>query len=420
MPDTLFNRLKNAWNTFRDRDPTNLSSTDLGPSSGTRPDRPRLRMGNEKSIVSSVYNQISTDVSSTIIRHVRVDEDDNYLETMNSGLNNCLSLDANIDQTGRNFIQDIVLSMFDEGCIAVVPVDTTINPSVSGSFDILSLRTAKIIEWYPKNVRLNLYNDRRGQKEDIILSKEEVVIIENPLYAVMNEPNSTLRRLIYKLNLLDAIDQQSGSGKLDLIIQLPYVVKTAARQEQAEKRRLDIEKQLAGSKYGIAYTDGTEKVTQLNRPAENNLMTQIQYLTSMLYSQLGLTEAVFAGTADEKTMKNYHNRTVGPILDSICDGFKRRFLTKTARSQGQSIKYFRNPFGLMISSDLATVVDTFSRNAIFTPNEFRSVMGYRPSKEKEASSLRNKNLNPVEPKDPNNPTGNQNGVSGDVVKGATN
>ena len=393
MPIPIVDRLKNAWNAFRDQDP-NTSSYGLGPSYSVRPDRIRLNIGTERSIIASVYTRIGLDVSSVSIQHVRLDENRRYLETIDSGLNNCLTLEANIDQSGRSFMQDVVLSMFDEGCVAIVPVDTTINPNTSGSWDVQTMRTARIIEWYPYYVRLNLYNERSGRKEDIILPKRDIAIIENPLYSVMNEPNSTLKRLIYKLNLLDAIDEQSGSGKLDLMIQLPYVVKTPARRVQAETRRKDIERQLAGSKYGIAYIDGTEKVTQLNRPAENNLMAQIEFLTSMLYSQLGLTETIFDGTADEKTMINYHNRTIEPILFAITDGLRRRFITKTGRTQGQSIEYFRDPFGLVPAKDLATIADSLTRNAILTSNEFRAVIGYKPSGDKEADTLRNKNLNP--------------------------
>lgn len=394
MAPTIFGRLANAYNAFRDRDPTNSFPYDIGMGYSTRPDRPRLTMGNERSIVSSVYTRIGIDVAAVTMQHVRLDLDGRFLGPIDSGLNNCLTLDANIDQTGRALIQDIVMSMCGEGCVAIVPVDTTSDPEQSGSYDIITLRTAKIVQWYPYHVRVNLYNERSGQKEEIVLPKRDVAIVENPLYAVMNEPNSTLQRLIRKLNILDAIDEQSGSGKLDLIIQLPYVIKTELRRQQAEQRRAAIEEQLSGSRYGIAYTDGTEKVTQLNRPAENNLMAQIQFLTTMLYSQLGLTEAIFNGTADEKTMINYHNRTVEPILSAIADSMRRRFITKTARTQGQSIAYFRNPFGLIPLTDLASASDNFSRNAILTPNEIRSVMGYPPSSDNEADTLRNKNLNP--------------------------
>lgn len=416
MAESIVDRLKHAWNAFRDRDPTNMYPYNLGPSYGIRPDRLRLNIGNERSIIASIYTRIGIDVSSISIQHVRLDENGRYIETINSGLNNCLTLEANIDQTGRSFLQDVVLSMFDEGSVAIVAVDTSINPAISGSYDILSLRTGKIVEWFPYHVKVNLYNEQTGRKEDIILAKRDVAIIENPLYSVMNEPNSTLKRLIYKLNLLDAIDTQSGSGKLDLIIQLPYVIKTTARREQAEMRRKDIETQLSGSKYGIAYTDGTERVTQLNRPAENQLMSQIEYLTRMLYGQLGLTASIFDGTADEKTMINYYKRTVEPIIAAIADGMRRRFLTKTGRSQGQSIGYFRDPFGLVPTSELATVADSFTRNAILTSNEVRAIIGYKPSDDAEADILRNKNLNP-----PGLPPGGENNLNVDQeVQGVNN
>lgn len=396
MP-TLLDRIRHGWNAFQDRDENRKSYvvTDIGSGNMYRPDRPRLRLSTERSMVLSLYNRIAIDVSAIAIQHVRLDQNGRFLEIIDSGLNNCLTLDANIDQTGRAFIQDVVMSMFDEGAVAIVPVDTTINPNISDSYDITTMRTGKITEWFPKYVRLDLYNERTSKKEDIVLPKKKVAVIENPLYSVMNEPNSTLKRLIEKLNILDAIDVQSGSGKLDLIIQLPYVVKTDARREQAEIRRKDLEAQLSGSKYGIAYTDATEKVTQLNRPAENNLMVQIEYLTSMLYGQLGLATSIFDGTADEKTMLNYHNRTVEPVLSAIVDSMRRRFITKTGRTQGQSIKYFKNPFGLISSVDLATIADTLTRNAIITSNEMRDVLGYSPSGDNEADTLRNKNLNPA-------------------------
>ena len=395
MPITFRDRLIHAWNAFRDRDPTKEYSTNLGPSYGIRPDRSRPNIGTERSIISSVHNRIALDVASIPIQHVRLDSNGRYIETVNSGLNNCLTLEANIDQTGRSFIQDVVQSMFDEGCVAIVPVDTVLNPTLSSMFDILTLRTGKITAWYPKHVRVNLYNDLRGIREDITLSKTSVAIIENPLYAVMNEPNSTFKRLVYKLSLLDAVDKQSGSGKLDLVIQLPYVIKTAVRKAQAEIRRKDISDQLANSQYGIAYTDATEKITQLNRPVVNNLMDQITYLTSMLYSQLGLTTSIFDGTADEKTMINYHKRTIEPILSAIVDSMKRIFLTKTGRTQGQSIVYFRDPFGLVPASEMATIADTFTRNAILSSNELRAIIGYKPSADKDADKLSNKNLNPT-------------------------
>ena len=388
----LTNRLQHAWNAFLNRDPTYWRAS-YGPASYYRPDKIRPTMGNERSMVSSVYNRIALDVAYIDIFHARLDDDGRYTEQISSGLNECLNLSANIDQTGKAFIQDIVMSMMDEGVVAIVPVDTTINPEKSGSFDILSMRTGKIKEWYPEHVTVELYNEKTGRKEDLLLPKNTIGIIENPLYAVMNEPNSTLQRLIRKLNLLDVIDEQSGSGKLDLIIQLPYVIKTPARKQQAEERRRDIEMQLAGSKYGIAYTDGTEKITQLNRPVENNLMKQIEYLTNMLYSQLGLTQEILNGSADEKTMLNYYNRTVEPIVSSIVDEMKRKFLTKTARTQGQSIVYFRNPFKLVPVAELAEISDKLTRNEIASSNEIRQIIGWKPSDEPGADELRNKNLN---------------------------
>lgn len=388
----LTNRLQHAWNAFLNRDPTYWRAS-YGPASYYRPDKIRPTMGNERSMVSSVYNRIALDVAYIDIFHARLDDDGRYTEQISSGLNECLNLSANIDQTGKAFIQDIVMSMMDEGVVAIVPVDTTINPEKSGSFDILSMRTGKIKEWYPEHVTVELYNEKTGMKEDVLLPKNTIGIIENPLYAVMNEPNSTLQRLIRKLNLLDVIDEQSGSGKLDLIIQLPYVIKTPARKQQAEERRRDIEMQLAGSKYGIAYTDGTEKITQLNRPVENNLMKQIEYLTNMLYSQLGLTQEILNGSADEKTMLNYYNRTIEPIVSSIVDEMKRKFLTKTARTQGQSIVYFRNPFKLVPVAELAEISDKLTRNEIASSNEIRQIIGWKPSDEPGADELRNKNLN---------------------------
>ena len=386
-------RLKHAWNAFvNNRDPT-ASYRDIGPGYSYRPDRPRLTRGNERSIITSVYNRIALDVAAIDIRHVKLDEDDRFSEIIDSGLNNCLALDANIDQTGRAFIQDAVMSMLDEGCVALVPIETTFNPQQTGSFDINTIRTGKILDWYPKHVRVSVYNERSGKREEIVLPKDTIAIIENPLYAVMNEPNSTMQRLIRKLNLLDAIDEQSGSGKLDLIIQLPYVVKTEARRQQAEARRKDIEMQLAGSKYGIAYTDGTEKVTQLNRSVDNNLMKQIEYLTSMLYSQLGITQAVLEGTADEKTMLNYYSRTIEPIIAAIVDEMKRKFLTKTARTRRQSIVFFRDPFKLVPVDDIAEIADKFTRNEIMTSNEIRQKIGMKPSKDPKADKLINSNLN---------------------------
>lgn len=377
---------------FKNRDPT-VEYYDLGVSSYSRQDRRKLYITSERSIIASIYNRISLDVAQATIQHVRLDQNGRYSETINSGLNEILSLQANIDQSNLSFMQDIVISMFDEGVVAVVPVDTTINPSISSSFEIQSMRTGRITQWFPKHVAVNLYNDNTGLLEEIIVPKSTIAIIENPLYSVMNEPNSTLKRLLRKLSILDAIDEQSGSGKLDLIIQLPYVIKSKARKEQAEQRRKDVEEQLADSKYGIAYTDGTERVTQLNRPAENNLMNQIQYLTSMLYNQLGLTEDVFNGKADESTMLNYNNRTVLPIIMTIIAEYKRKFLTKTARSQNQSIVHFKDSFSLVPATELANIADKFTRNEILSSNEVRSIIGYKPSNDPKADELRNKNIN---------------------------
>lgn len=392
MEESFGSRLRHAWNAFFNRDPT-VEYRDRGSVSYYRPDRPRFSRGNERSIVTSVFNKIAVNVSAIKIQHVRLDDNGRYLETVDSGLNTCLNVEANIDQTGRAFIQDIVMSMMDEGCVAIVPVDTTDDPTKTGSYDIHSMRTGKVLEWYPRHVKVQVYNDRTGQKEDLVLPKSTVAIIENPLYAVVNEPNSTLQRLIRKLNLLDAIDEQSGSGKLDLIIQLPYVIKTEARRQQAEDRRKDIEKQLSGSKYGIAYADGTERITQLNRPVENNLMKQIEYLTSMLFSQLGINQSVMDGTADEKTMLNYNNGTIEPIVSTIVDEMKRKFLTKTARSQRQSILFFNEPFKLVPVEKIADIADKFTRNEIMTSNEWRQIIGLKPSKDPKADQLINSNLN---------------------------
>ena len=391
----VLTRFQNAWNAFLGRDPT-LYRMSWGEYSGGysyRPDRTRLNLTNERSIVASIYNRIAVDVAAVTILHVRTDENERYLETIDSHLNNCLTLDANIDQTGRALIQDLVMSMFDEGCVAVVPVDTTKNPNRTDSYDILTMRVGKITEWHPTYVKVEVYNENTGNKEQILVNKKDVAVIENPLYAVMNEPNSTLRRLVRKLNLLDAIDEQSSAGKLDLIIQLPYTIRNDTRKEQAEQRRADIERQLAGSKYGIAYADATEHITQLNRPVENNLMNQIQYLTSMLYSQLGLTEEIFNGTANEQTLLNYYNTTVEPILSAICDEFKRKFLTKTARSQHQSIMFFRDPFKLVPVNNIADIADKFTRSKVLTANEIRGIVGYKPSSDPDADKLENPNLN---------------------------
>ena len=391
METSLGSRFRNAWNVFFNKDPTNYYK-DVGTTYSYRPDRVRFSRGNERSIITSVYNRIALDCASIDIKHVQLDDNGRYLSTRDSGLNNCLTADANLDQTGRAFIQDVVASMFDEGCVAIVPVDTDRNPKDTNSYEILTMRTGKILEWCPSKVKVRVYDENTGKKENIILPKKTVGIIENPFYSVMNEPNSTLQRLIRKLNLLDAIDEQSGSGKLDLIIQLPYVIKTDARRQQAETRRKDIETQLSGSKYGIAYTDSTERITQLNRSVDNNLMSQIEYLTSMLYSQLGITQSVLDGTADEKTMLNYYNRTIEPIISVIVDEMKRKFLTKTAKSQNQSILFFRDPFKLVPVNDIAEIADKFTRNEIMTSNEMRQIIGMKPSDDPKADELRNSNI----------------------------
>ena len=399
MP-SLGDRLRNAVNAFRNNENGMFRYRDIGPSYSYRPDRPRFSRGNEKTIVTPIFNRIALDVSAIDIVHVKTDEDNRYLEDMKSGLNECLSIEANLDQTGRAFKQDIVMSMIDEGVVAIVPVDTSRDPDITDSYEIYSMRTGKILEWYPAHVKVEVYNERTGRRDTIIRPKRTVAIIENPLYAVVNEQNSLAQRLIRKLSILDAIDEQSGSGKLDLIIQLPYVVKSPARRQQADQRRKDIEEQLSGSKYGIAYTDGTERITQLNRPAENNLMKQIEYLTSMLYSQLGISQSILDGTADEKTMLNYHTRTIEPIVSAIVDELKRKFLTKTARTQNQSIMFFRDPFKLVTISELATISDTLTRNEIASSNEMRQKMGWKPSKDPRADELRNKNLNPPSDEQP--------------------
>lgn len=386
---TISSRLKNAWNAFLNRDPT-PRTTGIGYS--VRPDRVRLSRGNERSIITSVFNKIALDVAAIDFKHCKIDKNGRYISDINSGLNDCLNLEANIDQTGKAFIQDIVMSMFDEGCIGAVPIDTDKDPTFTNSYEILTMRTGKILEWRNTEIQLRVYNDRSGKKEDVWASKREVAIIENPLYAVVNEYNSTMQRLIRKLNLLDVIDEQSGSGKLDLIIQLPYVIKTEARRQQAEQRRKDIEEQLSGSKYGIAYTDGTEHITQLNRAVENNLMKQIEYLTSMLYSQLGITQSILDGSADEQTMLNYYNRTIQPIVTAITDEMKRKFLTKTARTQGQSIVAFRDPFKLVPINNIAEIADKFTRNEIMTSNEIRQIIGMKPSDDPKADKLINSNI----------------------------
>lgn len=388
------NRVKHAWNAFMGRDPTDNYSRDYGIGYSSRPDRIRFSRGNERSIITSVYNRIAIDAAAINVEHVRLDDQNRFIEIIDDSLNQCLTLEANIDQTGRSFMQDAVMSMLDEGHVAIIPIDTYGDP-FKESYDILSMRTGKVVQWYPRHVKVSVYNDMTAKREEIIMSKDVVSIIENPLYAVINEPNSTMQRLIRKLNLLDVVDEQNSSGKLDLIIQLPYIVKSDARRQQAEKRRKDIEMQLTSSKYGIAYTDGTEHITQLNRAVENNLMSQVEYLTSMLYSQLGITKEVMDGSADEKTMLNYYNRTIEPILASIVDEMKRKFLTKTARSQKQSILFFRDPFKLVPVADLAEIADKFTRNEIMSSNEVRQVVGLKPVDSSSADELRNKNLNPV-------------------------
>lgn len=391
MEFTLGSRFKHAWNAFLNRDPTDEFQY-TGNGYSYRPDRIRLTRGNERSILTSVFNRIALDAASIEIKHCRLDEDDRYVSDINSGLNNCLNLEANIDQTGRNLVQDIVMSMFDEGVIAVVPIDTTTNPKLTDSYDILSMRTAKILEWKPAHVKVRVYNDRTGNKEDILVPKRTVAIIENPLYAIINEPNSTAQRLKRKLSLLDVTDEKTASNKLDLIIGLPYVVKTDARRKQAEARMQSIEEQLAGSKYGIAYTDGTEKVTQLNRSVENQLLSQVEYLTNQLFAQLGITQSILDGTADDKTMLNYYNRTIEPIVSAIVDEFKRKFISKTARSQKQSIKAFRDPFKLVPVNDIAEIADKFTRNEITTSNEIRQAIGMKPSDDPKADKLVNSNI----------------------------
>ena len=388
----FLDRLQHGWNAFvKNRDPT-PSYAYYGDSYFYRPDRPRFTRGNERTITTSVYNRIALDVASIDVKHCRIDDNGRFKSEITSGLNTCLNLEANLDQTGRAFRQDVVMSMLDEGCVAIVPIETTLDPKVSESYDISSMRVGKILEWYPAHVKVRVYNEKIGKKEDIVVPKKTVGIVENPLFAVINEPNSTMQRLVRKLALLDQIDEQSGSGKLDLIIQLPYVIKTEARRNQAEDRRKDIERQLSGSKYGIAYTDGTERITQLNRPVENNLMKQIEYLTSMLYSQLGITQTILDGTADDKTMLNYYSRTVEPIISAIVDEMKRKFLSKTARTQGQTILFFRDPFKLVPVNDIAEIADKFTRNEIVTSNEIRQVIGMKPSEDPKADQLVNSNI----------------------------
>ena len=405
----LLEKLKNAWNAFRQvEEPTYRAPTyiNYGYSSSSRPDRMYFTRGNDRSIITAVYTRMAVDVAMLDFKHVRTDEENRYLEDVKSGLNGCLTLEANKDQTARAFIQDAMQSLFDEGCIALVPIDTDKNPDDTSSYDILSIRVGKITQWMPDHVRVEDYNDRKGFKQEIVMPKADVAIIENPLYSIMNAPNSTLQRLIRKLNLLDAIDEQSGSGKLDLIIQLPYIIKTDARRQQADKRRKDIEEQLSGSKYGIAYTDGTEKITQLNRPVDNNLLNQITYLTSMLYSQLGIDETILNGTADPKTMLNYMNRTIKPLALCLVDEMKRKFLTSTARRQKQTIMYFSDPFALVPVDQLAELADKFTRNEIISPNEFRQKIGLKPSQDPAADELRNRNINAGEGEQFANTNGN--------------
>ena len=391
MELTLGSRLKHAWNAFTNRDPTEGFGAP-GYGYTYRPDRPRFTRGNERSIITSVYNRIALDCASINIKHCKLDENDRYVEDIKSNLNNCLNLEANLDQTGRAFIQDVVMSLLDEGCVAIVPIDTTLDPKVTGSFDILSMRSGKILEWTPAHIKVRVYNETTGNKEDVWVPKRTVAIIENPLYAVINEPNSTMQRLSRKLSLLDVTDEQTASGKLDLIIQLPYVIKTEARRAEANKRIKDIENQLATNKYGVAYTDGTEKITQLNRSLENNLMKQVEYLTNMLFSQLGITQTILDGTADEQTMLNYYNRSIEPIVSAIVDEMKRKFLTKTARTQHQTIAAYRDPFKLVPVNNIAEIADKFTRNEILTSNEVRQIIGMKPSDDPKADQLVNSNI----------------------------
>ena len=393
MEINVGSRLKRAWNAFLNRDPPIRSSSYYYGGYSYRPYYQRLGGATDRTVVSAIYNRIAVDASSITIQHVRLDENGRFNETIDSGLNSCLNLSSNIDQTGRSFVEDIVLTMLDEGVVAVVPVDTDVDPKLTDSYEIITMRVGKITEWFPDSVRVKLYNDRNGEKEEIIVLKKNAAIIENPFYSVMNEPNGTMRRLIQKLNLLDSVDEQSSSGKLDLVIQLPYVIKNEARRAQAEERRRQIEDQLSGSKYGIAYTDGTEKITQLNRSLENNLLKQIEYLTALAYSQLGITQEIMNGTADEAAMTNYYSRMIEPIVSAIVDEFKRKFLTKTARSQRQSITFYRDPFKLVPIGTVAEMADKFTRNEIMSSNEFRQVIGLKPSKDPRADELRNKNLN---------------------------
>ena len=408
MSETIGERLKHAWSIFRGDKGDSYSvpvNQDLGISHMARPDRPRLSYNTERSVVSSVYNRLGIDVAAVEVRHARLDENGNFKGVETSGLNDCLTLDANLDQTGRSLLQDIAMTLFDEGVVAIVPVETSSSPVNSNAYDVKSLRVGKVLQWFPEHVVVDLYNEKSGRRQEVTLPKRMVAIVENPLYSVMNEPNSTLQRLLRKLALLDAVDDQSGSGKLDIIIQLPYVIKSKAREEQAEQRRKSIEAQLRGSQYGIAYTDGTERITQLNRPAENNLLNQVTYLTNMLYGQLGLTEEVFNGTAEEAVMLNYHNRTIEPVLAAITDEMNRKFLTKTARRQGQRVTFWRDPFKLVTLKQIAEVADRFTRNEILSSNEVRSQIGFKPVDDPKANELRNKNIPEPEPTEGNHQNG---------------
>ena len=393
MELSLGTRLRHAWDVFRNREPTQNLYQETGPSSYYRPDRTRLTRGNDRTTVTSLFNRIALDVASISISHCKVDENGRFKETIKSSLNDCLNVEANIDQTGRAFIQDIVMSMLDEGSVAVVPVETTFNPKVTGAYDILSMRTGKIVEWYPQYVKVNLYNERTGNREDVVLPKKTVAIIENPLFAVINEPNSTMQRLMRKLALLDRVDEQVSSGKLDMIIQLPYTVKSEARKAQAKEKVENIKQQLTDSTYGIAYIDATEKITQLNRPLENNLLKQIEYLTDLLYSQLGISKSILDNTADEQTQLNYQSNIIEPIISAIVDEMKRKFLTKTARTQMQTIKFFKDPFKLVPVNNIADIADKFTRNEVLTSNEIRQIIGFKPSSDPKADELRNSNLN---------------------------
>lgn len=406
MENTFGSRLRHAFNAFMNRDPTS-DYTNTGPGYSTRPDRPRFTRGNERTIVTSIYNRIALDVASININHCRVDGDGRFVEAISSPLNNCLNLEANIDQTGRAFVQDVVMSMLDEGCVAIVPIDTSIDPANSSSYDILSMRTGKILEWYPHHVKVRVYNENTGEKEDIKLAKEYVAIVENPLYAVINEHNSTMQRLMRKLSLLDSMDERTSTGKLDMIIQLPYVIKSKARREEADRRRKELEDQLSGSTYGIGYVDGTERIVQLNRPLDNNLMKQVEYLTNQLYSQLGITQSILDGSANEQEMLNYHTRTIEPIISAIVDEMKRKFLTKTARTRLQTIKFFRDPFKLAPISNIAEIADKFTRNEVLTSNEVRQIIGMKPSNDPKADQLRNSNLNHPDEKDGDQVTNEQ-------------